>query len=68
MDMLWPGLVNIKKVKFDAKHEYEFIENFKILQVSRLSFLTDGQCQTWGWHSLRRGGVGMCSNESGIVG
>ena len=32
MDMIWPGLVNLKKVKFDAKHDYEFIENFKVLQ------------------------------------
>eukprot|EP01147_Barroeca_monosierra_P001058 gene1058-4290_t len=34
MDMLWPGVINLKKVKFDAKHDYEFIENFKLLQSS----------------------------------
>eukprot|EP00047_Mylnosiga_fluctuans_P002522 m.224850 g.224850 ORF g.224850 m.224850 type:complete len:251 (+) comp11161_c0_seq1:13-765(+) len=31
-DMLWPGVVPLKKVKFDAKLEWEFLENFKILQ------------------------------------
>lgn len=33
MDLLFgPGAVPLKKVKFDARHDYEFIENFKILQ------------------------------------
>ena len=47
MDMLFPGVphpprrhvtermtgcIAVKKVKFDAKQEYEFIENFKLLQ------------------------------------
>ena len=26
------GCIAVKKVKFDAKQEYEFIENFKLLQ------------------------------------
>lgn len=32
MDMLFPGSVSMKKIKFDAKHDYNYIENFKILQ------------------------------------
>eukprot|EP00040_Diaphanoeca_grandis_P007801 m.42351 g.42351 ORF g.42351 m.42351 type:complete len:261 (+) comp19082_c0_seq1:92-874(+) len=34
MDELFPGSVNVKKIKFDAKQDYQFIENFKILQSS----------------------------------
>jgi RP/EB family microtubule-associated protein len=32
LDCLFPGKVPIKKVKFDAKYEYEFVKNFKVLQ------------------------------------
>jgi RP/EB family microtubule-associated protein len=35
MDMLFgPGTIPMKKVKFDAKMDYAFIENFKLLQNS----------------------------------
>lgn len=34
MDQLFPGSVNMKKVKFDAKNDYQYIENFKLLQAS----------------------------------
>ncbi|KPP64684.1 microtubule-associated protein RP/EB family member 1-like [Scleropages formosus] len=34
MDMLFPGSVPLKKVKFQAKLEHEFIHNFKILQAA----------------------------------
>ena len=34
MDMLFPGCVPLKKVKFAAKLEHEFIHNYKILQAS----------------------------------
>eukprot|EP00730_Choanoeca_flexa_P020209 TRINITY_DN9884_c0_g1_i2.p1 TRINITY_DN9884_c0_g1~~TRINITY_DN9884_c0_g1_i2.p1 ORF type:complete len:290 (+),score=75.93 TRINITY_DN9884_c0_g1_i2:58-927(+) len=35
MDMLFgPGVIPMKKVKFDAKMDYAFIENFKLLQNS----------------------------------
>jgi len=33
MDMLFPGSVNLKKVKFNTKLEHEFIQNFKVLQA-----------------------------------
>eukprot|EP00037_Helgoeca_nana_P013681 m.126179 g.126179 ORF g.126179 m.126179 type:complete len:272 (+) comp22173_c0_seq2:22-837(+) len=32
MDQLFPGSVNIKKVKFDANQDYQYIDNFKLLQ------------------------------------
>lgn len=28
------GDIHLSKVKFDAKHDYEYINNFKILQAS----------------------------------
>uniref|UniRef100_A0A671Z119 Microtubule-associated protein RP/EB family member 1 n=1 Tax=Sparus aurata TaxID=8175 RepID=A0A671Z119_SPAAU len=34
MDMLFPSCVPLKKVKFGAKLEHEYIHNFKLLQVS----------------------------------
>ncbi|XP_043971511.1 microtubule-associated protein RP/EB family member 1b [Gambusia affinis] len=34
MDMLFPGSVPLKKVKFGAKLEHEYIHNFKLLQVA----------------------------------
>ncbi|XP_026175034.1 microtubule-associated protein RP/EB family member 3-like isoform X1 [Mastacembelus armatus] len=34
MDMLFPGCILLKKVKFNAKLEHEYIHNFKVLQAS----------------------------------
>ena len=34
MDMLFPGCILLKKVKFGAKLEHEYIHNFKVLQSS----------------------------------
>ncbi|XP_072772369.1 microtubule-associated protein RP/EB family member 3-like isoform X1 [Nerophis lumbriciformis] len=34
MDMLFPGCILLKKVKFNAKLEHEYIRNFKVLQAS----------------------------------
>jgi len=34
MDMLFPGSIPMKKVKFSTKLEHEFIQNFKILQAA----------------------------------
>ncbi|KAM9296414.1 microtubule-associated protein RP/EB family member 1 [Gastrophryne carolinensis] len=33
MDMLFPGSVMLKKVKFGAKLEHEYIQNYKVLQA-----------------------------------
>ncbi|ELK33855.1 Microtubule-associated protein RP/EB family member 1 [Myotis davidii] len=33
MDMLFPGSIALKKVKFQTKLEHEYIQNFKILQA-----------------------------------
>ena len=34
MDAIYPGTVAIGKVKWNAKHEYEYVENYKVLQQS----------------------------------
>lgn len=34
MDMLFPGCIFLKKVKFQAKLEHEYIHNFKVLQAA----------------------------------
>ncbi|XP_063307496.1 microtubule-associated protein RP/EB family member 2 isoform X1 [Pelobates fuscus] len=34
MDMLFPACISLKKVKFQAKLEHEYIHNFKLLQAS----------------------------------
>ena len=34
MDMLFPGSVPLKRVKFKTNLEHEYIQNFKLLQAS----------------------------------
>ena len=34
LDMLFPGVMSLKKVKFNTKLEHEYINNWKILQSS----------------------------------
>lgn len=34
MDMLFPGCIGIKKIKFKTNQEHEYIQNFKYLQAS----------------------------------
>lgn len=34
MDLLFPGCISLKKVKFQAKLEHEYFHNFKLLQAS----------------------------------
>lgn len=32
IDAIYPGTFPLSKVKWGAKHEYEFVENYKVLQ------------------------------------
>jgi len=32
IDSIFPGTVKMSKVKWQAKHDYEFVENYKVLQ------------------------------------
>lgn len=32
LDCLYPGTFHFSKVKWNAKHEHEFVENYKVLQ------------------------------------
>lgn len=32
MDAIYPGTFQFSRVKWGAKHEYEFVENYKVLQ------------------------------------
>lgn len=41
MDMLFPGCLNFKKIKFNTKLEHEYIQNFKTLQSLFKSFQVD---------------------------
>lgn len=62
MDMLFPGSVALKKVKFQAKLEHEYIQNFKVLQagfkrmgVDKVSWVvTDSLCSKYQsrWNAL----------------
>merc|ERR1711911_329729 len=42
--MLFAGSVPLKKIKFDAKHEHEYINNFKALQNSFKKMGVDKVC------------------------
>ena len=32
LDSIFPGTVKMNKVKWQAKHNYEYVENYKVLQ------------------------------------
>lgn len=56
MDMLFPGCVHLRKVKFQAKLEHEYIHNFKVLQAAFKKMGVD-KVGPWGRvGGLRRGG------------
>ena len=44
MDLLFPGCISLKKVKFQAKLEHEYIHNFKLLQASFKRMNVDKVC------------------------
>ena len=44
MDMLFPGSVPMKRVKFRTNLEHEYIQNFKILQASFKKMSVDKVC------------------------
>lgn len=52
MDMLFPGCVHLRKVKFQAKLEHEYIHNFKVLQAAFKKMGVD-KVGPWG----RQGGL-----------
>lgn len=33
MDAIYPGRVPLQRVNFAAKHEYEYVKNYKVLQT-----------------------------------
>ncbi|KAK9836297.1 hypothetical protein WJX81_003297 [Elliptochloris bilobata] len=41
LDTLHPGIMNISKVDFNAKNEYDFINNYKVLQAAFLKLNVD---------------------------
>ncbi|NXF13846.1 MARE3 protein, partial [Smithornis capensis] len=56
MDMLFPGCVHLRKVKFQAKLEHEYIHNFKVLQAAFKKMGVD-KVGPWGWWGRPRGGL-----------
>lgn len=52
MDMLFPGCILLKKVKFQAKLEHEYIHNFKVLQAAFKRMSVDKVRQTFATPSL----------------
>ena len=36
IDACYPGTVTMNKVKWNAKHDYEYVENYKVLQQAFL--------------------------------
>lgn len=45
MDMLFPSCIPLKKVKFQAKLEHEYIHNFKLIQGSFKKMGVSKVCQ-----------------------
>ena len=53
MDMLFPGSVQLKKVKFNTKLEHEYINNFKVLQVKSINGKTCFECKLRRFHKSK---------------
>lgn len=47
MDMLFPGSVPMKRVKFRTNLEHEYIQNFKILQAAFKKMNVDKVSSRW---------------------
>lgn len=75
MDMLFPGCVHLRKVKFQAKLEHEYIHNFKVLQAAFKKMGVDkvgpwGWPGGWGWGLCRAGSAtssSVCVCPSQII-
>ncbi|XP_042300059.1 microtubule-associated protein RP/EB family member 3-like, partial [Sceloporus undulatus] len=63
MDMLFPGCIHLRKVKFQAKLEHEYIHNFKVLQAAFKKMGVDkvGLCWMGG-----QGKDGACIAQEGL--
>lgn len=60
MDMLFPGCVHLRKVKFQAKLEHEYIHNFKVLQAAFKKMGVDKV----GPEGAAGGGSGACTGPA----
>lgn len=49
MDMLFPGCIHLRKVKFQAKLEHEYIHNFKVLQAAFKKMSVDKVGPCWAY-------------------
>lgn len=52
MDMLFPGSVPMKRIKFKTNLEHEYIQNFKILQAGFKKMAVDKVCLTYFYFQL----------------
>lgn len=72
MDMLFPGCVHLRKVKFQAKLEHEYIHNFKVLQAAFKKMGVDkvGACALRGPEELCDPGEedGPPAGQKGLLG
>ena len=41
LQSIYIGYINLRKIKWDAKHEHEYVQNFKVLQATFRVLLVD---------------------------